>query len=405
MYFKSIKNYFKTAYGGISKPIWLLSAAMFINRCGTMVFPFLSLYLTQYLHFSIADTGKLLIIYGFGALTGSYLGGYLSDKFGHYFVQVGALILAGLMLLVLMFLTNFYALGVGLFVFTALGDTFRPANQSAIAAYSTPENRTRSYTMNRLAINFGWAIGAGIGGFLAFQNYQLLFIVDGITCILAGFFLLFFLKPSKQNYTKEVENEIITDLKLSPYRDGPYLFFIFNTLIFAVSFFMLFSVIPIYFKEIHHLSEIQIGGLETLNGIIIVIFEMVVVFELEKRYKKMNIIAFGLFFTGISYLLFNLFPIGSVVLFSVLFVTFGEMLAMPFMQTTVVARSSLKTRGKYLGLYGMTYSVAQIASPGLGTWVISNYNYKTLWYGLFLACCIGGLGFIALGKRLSKAEK
>ena len=70
-------NYFKTAYGGLSKPIWLLSAAMFINRSGTMVFPFLSLYLTQYLHFSIADTGVILIIYGLGAVTGTYMGGFL----------------------------------------------------------------------------------------------------------------------------------------------------------------------------------------------------------------------------------------------------------------------------------------------------------------------------------------
>jgi predicted MFS family arabinose efflux permease len=397
---EKIKKYFFTAYGGISRPIWLLSAAMFINRCGTMVFPFLSLYLTQYLHFSIADTGKILIIYGLGALTGSYMGGYLTDRIGNYFVQVGALIFAGIMLLVVMFLSNFYALSIGLFIFTALGDTFRPANQSAIAAYSNADNRTRSYTLNRLAINFGWAIGAGIGGFLAFKNYKLLFIVDGITCILSGIFLLIFLKPSKQNYIKETSDDTNFDQKSSPYHDGTYLFFIFNTLIFAVSFFMLFSIIPIYFKVIHKLTEIQIGGLETLNGVIILIFEMFVVYELEKRYKKMNIIAFGLLFTGMSYLLFNLFSFGPIVLLSVLFVTLGEMFAMPFMQTTVIARSSPNTRGKYLGLYGMTYSLAQIASPGLGTWVIANYSYEILWYGIFIACCFGAGGFMLLRNRI-----
>ncbi len=394
------KKYFKNAYGGISKPIWLISAAMFINRSGTMVFPFLSLYLTQYLHFSLVDAGKILIVYGTGALCGAYLGGYITDKLGHYKVQVLSLIFAGIMLLVIMYLSNFYTLCIGLFIFTALGDTFRPANQTAIAHYSHAENRTRAYTLNRLAINFGWAIGAGMGGFLAYHNYKLLFLVDGITCILAGIFLLFFLKPSKQKYTQVIENEIDIASKSSPFRDTTFLFFTACTLIFAVSFFLLFSVIPVYFKQVHHLTELQIGLLQTLNGLFIVVFEMFLVFELEKRFKKMNIIALGLLFTGFSYLILNLFSFAGVVLFSLLFVTLGEMFAMPFMQSATVAKATAKTRGKYLGLYGMTYSIAQIASPGLGTWVVTNFSYDTLWNGVFVACCLAALGFVGLRDRM-----
>lgn len=395
-----IKNYFNNAYGGISKPIWLLSVAMFINRSGTMVFPFLSLYLTQYLHFSLVDTGKILIVYGVGALCGAYTGGIITDKLGHYKVQVFSLIFAGIMLLIIVNLSNFYALCIGLFIFTALGDTFRPANQAAIAHYSHAENRTRAFTLNRLAINFGWAIGAGMGGFLAYHNYQLLFLVDGITCILAGIFLMFFLKPSKQKYTQVVENEIDITSKSSPFRDTTFLFFTACTLIFAVSFFLLFSVIPVYFKQVHHLSELQIGLLQTLNGLLIVVFEMFLVFELEKRFKKMNIIAFGLLFIGFSYLILNLFSFTGVVVLSLLFVTLGEMFSMPFMQSATVAKATAKTRGKYLGLYGITYSIAQIASPGMGTWVVTNYSYDTLWYGIFVACCISALGFVGLRNKM-----
>lgn len=393
-------NYFKNAYGGLSRPIWLLSVAMFINRSGTMVFPFLALYLTQYLHFSIADTGIVLMIYGIGALTGSFMGGFLTDKLGHYIVQVSALIFAGIMLLIIMFLTNFYAICIGLFIFTAFGDTFRPANQTAVAAYSHPENRTRAYTMNRLAINLGWAIGAGIGGILAYQNYKLLFLVDGITCILAGIFLLFFLKPSKQKFIHSVENEVIFSGKSSPYRDSTFLVFILLTMVFATCFFLIFSILPIYFKTVHHLTEIQIGGLQTMNGLIIVLFEMLLVYELEKRFKKMNIIALGLLCTGFSYLLFNLFSFTGIVVFAIIFDTLGEMFAMPFMQSATVARSSPKTRGQYLGLYGMTYSFAQIASPGIGTWVIANYSYEVLWNSVFVACCLAACGFIWLRNKL-----
>lgn len=399
MYNKTI-NLFKNAYGGISKPIWLLSAAMFINRSGTMVFPFLSLYLTQYLHYSLAQTGIVLSIYGMGALLGTFAGGYLTDRLGNYIVQVAALICSGIMLLVLLFLSSFYAICIGIFIFTALGDTFRPANSAAIASYSTNENRTRSYTLNRLAINLGWAIGAGLGGFLAFYNYQLLFIFDGITCLAAGVFLLFFLKPSKQNYSKDQSEESNAASTLSPYKDGLFMFFILLILVFAIAFFQLFSVIPVYLKVVHHLTEIQIGLLETLNGIIIVAVEMFLVFELEKRFRKTNIIALGLLFTGLSYLIFNFFSFSAVVIFSVILVTLGEMFAMPFMQSITVARSNPKNRGKYLALYAMTYSIAQVASPAIGTFVVSNYSYATLWYGTFIACCASAMGFVLIRNKI-----
>ena len=127
---------------------------------------------------------------------------------------------------------------------------------------------------------------------------------------------------------------------------------------------------------------------------------MFLVFELEKRFKKMNIIAFGLLFIGFSYLILNLFSFTGVVVLSLLFVTLGEMFSMPFMQSATVAKATAKTRGKYLGLYGITYSIAQIASPGMGTWVVTNYSYDTLWYGIFVACCISALGFVGLRNKM-----
>ena len=393
-------NLFKNAYGGISRPIWLLSAAMFINRSGTMVFPFLALYLNQYLHFSLADTGIVMSIYGVGAFFGTFMGGYLTDRFGNYYVQVAALVFSGMMLLVLMFLESYWSICVGIFIFTSLGDTFRPANSDAIATYSDDANRTRSYTLNRLAINLGWAIGAGLGGFLAFFNYKLLFIFDGITCILAGIFLLIFLKPSKQKYIQKASVSDENETTISPYKDTLFLVFIMLTLVFAIAFFQLFSIIPIYFKTVHHLTEIQIGLLETLNGIIIVAAEMFLVFELERRFKKTSIIAFGLLFTGISYLLFNIFTFTGIVIVSLVFVTLGEMFAMPFMQSITVARSNPKNRGKYLALYAMCYSVAQVASPAIGTWVVAHYSYSTLWYGTFISCCGSALGFFLIRDKL-----
>src|SRR6185312_16333118 len=85
------------------------------------------------------------------------------------------------------------------FLLSMVNEAFRPANSTAIATYSKEENRTRSYSLNRLAINLGWAVGNAIGGLLASINYHLLFWVDGGTNIIGALLLWYFLRPSK-NY-------------------------------------------------------------------------------------------------------------------------------------------------------------------------------------------------------------
>ena len=82
------------------------------------------------------------------------------------------------------------------FILSLVNEAFRPANNTAIAQYSRPENRTRSYSLNRLAINLGWAIGGTLGGFIASFNYHLLFWIDGFTNIIAAIMLYYLLKPA-----------------------------------------------------------------------------------------------------------------------------------------------------------------------------------------------------------------
>jgi peptidyl-tRNA hydrolase len=40
-------RHYISAFAGFSREIWLLTFATFVNRAGTMVVPFLSLYLTK----------------------------------------------------------------------------------------------------------------------------------------------------------------------------------------------------------------------------------------------------------------------------------------------------------------------------------------------------------------------
>ena len=68
-----LKTY-KNAYSGLSRPTWLLSVVMLINRSGTMVVPFLMLYLIKMGH-SVSMAGIVLGFFGLGAFCGAYVGG------------------------------------------------------------------------------------------------------------------------------------------------------------------------------------------------------------------------------------------------------------------------------------------------------------------------------------------
>ena len=208
---------YKNAYSGLSRSTWLLSLIMLINRSGTMVVPFMTLYLTTKIGYSVGQAGFVFGLFGAGAFCGAYLGGKLTDKIGYYPVQFITLTGGGILFILLGQMKTFPLICLFTFLVSFINEAFRPANTTAISFYSSVENRTRSYALNRLAINIGWAVGSAIGGILAKINYELLFWVDGITNIAAAFVMLTFLKPVNRTTHADVQQNIAASV--SAYRD------------------------------------------------------------------------------------------------------------------------------------------------------------------------------------------
>lgn len=198
----AILQLYKNAYKGLSKETWFLSLVILINRSGTMVIPFMTMYATQKLGFSIAEAGFIMSFFGIGSIIGAFAGGKITDAIGYQKVQLFSLFGGGIMFIIVGYLTSYVSLCVGILLLSIVNEAFRPANAAAVAAYSLPENRTRSYSLNRLAINLGWAFGGSVGGFLAARNYHALFWVDGITNISAAILLMFVLGNRKKKQPK-----------------------------------------------------------------------------------------------------------------------------------------------------------------------------------------------------------
>lgn len=392
---------YKTSFTGLSKETWLLSFIMLINRSGTMVVPFMTLYLTsKEMHRSLSEAGFVMSLFGLGSIVGAYFGGKLSDKIGFYKIQLFTLLGGGVLFIALGQVKSYPLICVFAFVLSAINEAFRPANSSAIASYSTTENRTRSYSLNRLSINLGWAAGASIGGFIASFDYDLLFWVDGITNISAALLLLILIKP-KSNPLKKQHPEMETETVQSPYKDKLYLWFIVLVTLYGLCFFQLFSTVPKYFRDDLHLDESYIGMLMAINGVIIVAIEMVLVYTLEKKNKNMFYIVIGTGMVALSYFAllipFNAFVVTMTM---ILTITVGEIMSMPFMNTYWTIRSNDKNRGRYAALYTMSWGVAQVVGPFLCSALVDATNFKALFIVLGLILLFTAFGFHKLARLI-----
>ncbi len=394
---KNIISLYKNAFGGLKKEIWLLSVVMFINRSGTMVVAFLSLYLTQKAQMSVEKAGLVMMIFGAGALFGSWLGGKVSDFKGHFFVQFWSLFIGGLLFFFIGITYNFYFLCTISFILSTFSEAYRPANQVAISHYSNPETFTRSVSLVRLAINLGWSIGPAIGGFLAFYSYNYLFWIDGITNILAAILVYFFLNGNFEIVKVKV-SKVIKSLD-SPFKDRFFLCFLFFSTLYALCFSPMFTVMNLYFKEVLHFNTKQIGIIMAFNGAIVAFVEMILLFKIQGKYNILHLIAFGVFLLIINFLFIIGFSSFSMIMIAMLFASLSEIFAMPFMNTITINRAKTHNKGQYSALYAMTWAFSQTLAPFISTQIIGNYGYQTLLFTFVGISCVSFLGFLVLKRN------
>lgn len=399
--FNKIISTYKAAFSGLSKESWMLSLVMLINRMGTMAAVFMSVYVTRIFGRSLADAGLVITLFGVGAVFGALSSGYFIKKAGFRAVQIVTSILSGLLFIFFAKITDFEMLCLVAVLIGFFSEAFRPANFTAIAYYSKPEMMTKSYSLNRFAVNLGMGLGTAVGGILASIDYHLLFFVEGGTYILVGI-LIMLLLPKISNLKKNRENLQISASK-SPWKDVLYLKFLLLILIYISCFLVVFKLVPVFWKDIQHLDESLIGSILGLNGMIIAVFEMVLVQHLQTRNKDVVYIYAGIFIAAIAFSLI-LFPIFSVIVsavIAIIFLTFSEMLALPFINTFVVNRAGAASRASYASAYTFVWSLSGIIAPAGGAFIADHFSYTTLWVVLIVLCLISALGI----KMLSQREK
>ena len=237
---------YRAAYRGLPRPAWRLAAVVLVNRSGSMVLFFMTLYLTSQMGYSVSDAGRMISIYGLGSLVGAWLGGWMTDYIGAKQMQLASLFLSGITFIILAYMTGPFAIAATLFILATINEAFRPASVTAFSQVSTPQIRARVFGLNRLSVNLGVAIGPAIGGFLATIDYHLLFWVDGLTCIAAAIFLALAI-PARMINSPIIDHTNVP-ASANPLKDKIYLLLLVILLYLGIVFVQIFNTWPLFFR-------------------------------------------------------------------------------------------------------------------------------------------------------------
>ncbi len=402
---KSYFNAYFDNFRGFSKEIWVLTLITYINRAGAMVMLFLTKYLHESLFFSLTEIGWMLACIGVGALVGSWIGGKLTDRIGFYTVMLSSLFLTGFGIIFLMFLYDFVEICIGLFLVTVIADMYKPAMYVAVSNFANKKNRTRALTLVRLAVNLGIVSGPVIAGLIIQKNnYDMLFWIDGLTCVFAISIFMLLIDESKFNKARRKlrRKQKATNLVArSLVQDKNFIIFLFASFSTAFLFFQLFTTIPMYNSDKLKLSELTIGLLLALNGLLIFLFEMPLIGFLEKRnFEATKIILQGSVFMTLGFICLLFSKSIFVLILSIFLITLGQILLFSFSNTFAFTRAVSGQEGKYMAFYAMSFSAAQILSPKIGFSIIESFNYFSNWALMASVGFIGILLYYQLDKNI-----
>ncbi len=381
--------------GALPREVWYLCLAILVNRAGTMVLPFLTLYLTVDRQWSAGTAGLALTIYGIASIIVAPLAGRLSDRLGSMLIIKLSLFTSGLILFVFPFVTSVFGILSITAVWAFANESFRPPSMALIGRLTGPAQRKMAFALSRLAINLGMSIGPVIGGFLAMKSFRTLFYVDGTTAILSG--ALIALMPWR--IQEAVPDEVATDsdTKTAPalgygsvLRDRRFVYFLIAMLPIEMVFFQTLAAMPLFVVRDLQISEAAFGMLLAINTVMI-IFTEVPLNTAMSNWSHRRTIALGALLVGIGFGGLAFSGGAAAIAATVVVWTVGEMILLPASSAYVSDVAPPAQAGAYMGLYTMGFSLAFAIGPWLGVEVLERVGPVAVWLGTLGCGCLTAL--------------
>ncbi|MGI5138912.1 MULTISPECIES: MDR family MFS transporter [unclassified Streptomyces] len=372
---------------GLPREFWWLWTSTLVNRLGAFVATFMALYLTLGRGYSASYAGLVASLYGLGGVISSIGSGVMADRLGRRPTLLVAQSSTAVSVAVLGFMRDPVAIAAVAFLVGMASNASRPAVQAMMADIVRPEDRVRAFSLNYWAINLGFAISSAAAGFIAEFSYLAGFLIEaGMTMVCA---IVVFAKLPESRPTR-IGKEAVEEVGLGTVlRDGRYMSVVGLSFLVALVFQQGSVGLPVAMGKAGF-TPADYGMAIAVNGVLIVALQIPVTRVIQKRDPR-RLLVFSSLLAGYGFGL-TAFA-GSVGIFAltVCVWTLAEIVNAPTQTGLVVRLSPVHGRGRYQGMYTMSWSVAGLVAPVMSGFVIDRLGAAWLW-GL---CAVVGTGAAA----------
>jgi MFS family permease len=408
---RSVRAWVGETAGGLPRQFWYLWANILINRIGSFVVLLMALYLTQVRGLSATFAGLVIGLWGAGSAVGTLLGGVLADRWGRKRTMLTGLYGGAAVLLLLGLARGGATIAVTIMVLGMVGESARPAASAMMVDIVGERDRLRAFSLQYWAINVGFSVAALTAGLVAGISFTLVFALDAATTVAAATLVALRVHEPTRRSVRPAAHRVAgtgTAETGAPagfrtvLTDRVFLGFVGLNLLVALVFMQHISMLPITMVR-DGLSARTFGSVIALNGVLIVVGQLFVP-RLLRLVPRSWALASAALVMGIGFGLTAFAHTAWFYAVTVLVWTIGEMLNAPSSSASLAELSPADLRGRYQGVFGVSWSIASFLAPILGGAVLEHLGRTVLWMGVFgLGVLIAGLNLLAAPSRARRA--
>jgi MFS family permease len=383
---------------GLPREFWWLWTSTLVNRLGAFVATFMALYLTIDRGYSASYAGLVASLHGLGGVVSSLGAGVMTDRLGRRPTLLIAQSSTAVSVAILGFMHDPVAIAAVAFLVGMASNASRPAVQAMMADIVRPEDRVRAFSLNYWAINLGFAVSSMAAGFIAEFSYLAGFLIEAgmtLACAVVVFLKLPESRPVVSGVQAAKDDAVGLGTVL---RDGRFMSVVGLSFLVALVFQQGSVGLPVAMGEAGY-TPAEYGMAIAVNGLLIVALQIPVTRLIEHRDAKRLLVVSSLL-AGYGFALTAFAGSVAVLALTVCVWTLGEMINAPTQTGLVVRLSPAQGRGRYQGMYTLSWAVAALVAPLMSGFVIDRFGAEWLWGLCAVVGTLAAIGYGVLMRRL-----
>ncbi|MGW0418040.1 MDR family MFS transporter [Streptomyces sp. NPDC003015] len=383
---------------GLPPAFWWLWTSTLVNRLGAFVATFMALYLTLDRGYSASYAGLVASLHGLGGVVSSIGAGVMTDRLGRRPTLLVAQSATAASVALLGFMHHPVAIAAVAFLVGMASNASRPAVQAMMADIVRPEDRVRAFSLNYWAINLGFAVSSMAAGFIAEYSYLAGFLIEAVMTAVCA--VVVFLKLPESRPLAQHAEKTPDDVRLGTVlRDGRFMSVVGLSFLVAVVFQQGSIGLPVAMGRAGF-TPADYGLAVALNGVLIVALQIPVTRFIQDRDPQRLLVVSSLL-AGYGFGLTAFAGSVGLIALTVCVWTLGEMINAPTQTGLVVRLSPAHGRGRYQGMYTLSWSVAALVAPLMSGFVIDRFGAEWLWGLCAVVGTVAAVGYAALMQHLS----